>query len=217
LVLLGPPGAGKGTQAKRLADRFGLAHLSSGDILRGERSQGTELGKTAQQYMDSGRLVPDEVIVAMMVDHMGRAGAAGGYVLDGFPRTRMQAEALDKRLGEQGIALDAAIDLKVGDEVVASRLSGRRVCPACGRVYHLENSPPRQAGRCDEDGTELVQRKDDSADVVAERLKTYHAETEPICTYYAEQGLLKEVDGDGEIENVNARLDRLCSGLAGVR
>lgn len=217
LVLLGAPGAGKGTQAVRLAKQLGLVHLSSGDILRAERAEGTELGKTAERYMDAGELVPDDVIVAMMAEHMAKAEAAGGYVLDGFPRTRAQAEALEERLCGQSSGLEAVLELKASDELVAGRLSGRRVCPACGRVYHLRNSRPREAGRCDQDGRELVQRPDDRVEVIGQRLKTYHEQTEPLSAYYREQGLLKEVDGDGEIDCVSARLDEVCRQLTGVR
>jgi len=217
LVLLGAPGAGKGTQAVRLAKKFGLVHLSSGDILRAERSEGTELGKTAARYMDAGELVPDEVVVAMMAEHMAKAELAGGYVLDGFPRTRAQAEALDRRVCGQGSRLDAVLELKASDELVASRLSGRRVCPVCGRVYHVRNSPPREAGRCDEDGRELVQRPDDRLEVIGQRLKTYHEQTVPISAYYREQGLLKEVDGEGEIDSVSGRLEEVCRQVIGVR
>ena len=217
LVLLGAPGAGKGTQAVRLAKQLGLVHLSSGDILRAERAEGTELGKTARRYMDAGELVPDDVIVAMMAEHMAKAESAAGFLLDGFPRTRAQAEALEQRLCGQDSGLDAVLELKASDELVAGRLSGRRVCPACGRVYHLRNSPPREAGRCDQDGRELVQRPDDRLEVIGQRLKTYHEQTEPISAYYRERGLLKEVDGDGEIDCVSARLDEVCRHLTGVR
>lgn len=189
LVLLGPPGAGKGTQAELLAERFGLAHLSSGDILRSERAAGTELGKKAQGYMDAGQLVPDELIVSMMAEHMARAEREqAGYVLDGFPRTQGQAEALDRQLAEQSSRLDAVLELKVADDVVVRRLSGRR---------------------------EKESRTDDAPEVVCQRLTTYHEQTAPISAYYGEQGLLKEVDGDGEIERIRDRLVEIGQVFAG--
>lgn len=214
IVLLGPPGAGKGTQAKRLAEAFGLAHLSSGDILRAERAAGTALGRKAQTYMDAGKLVPDDTIVAMMAENMGNAEGTGGYVLDGFPRTRAQAEALDRQLAAKGSRVDAAIELTVCDEVVAGRLTGRRSCPACGAVYHLEYMPPKQKGVCDKGCGQLQQRQDDTVEIVQQRLKTYHEQTEPISAYYRENGLLCEVNGEGSIEAINAALDGIGKELA---
>ena len=191
LVLLGPPGAGKGTQAKLLAERFGLAHLSSGDILRAERAAATELGKKAQGYMDAGQLVPDELIVSMMAQHMARAERErDGYILDGFPRTHAQAEALDYQLTEQGRRLDAVLELRVDDDVVVRRLSGRR---------------------------EKESRTDDAPEVVRQRLRTYHEQTAPMSAYYSEQGLLREVDGDGEIERIHERLAEIGQAFAGSR
>lgn len=191
LVLLGPPGAGKGTQAKLLAERFGLAHLSSGDILRAECAAATELGEKAQGYMDAGQLVPDDLIVAMMAQHMARAERErDGYILDGFPRTHGQARALDSQLSEQGGRLDAVLELKVDDDVAGRRLAGRR-------------------------GKES--RTDDAPEVVRQRLRTYHEETAPISAYYAEQGLLKEVDGGGEIEGIHNRLVEIGQAFVGSR
>ncbi|HUW84652.1 MAG TPA: adenylate kinase [Phycisphaerae bacterium] len=191
LVLLGPPGAGKGTQAKLLAERFGLAHLSSGDILRAERAAATELGEKAQGYMDAGQLVPDDLIVSMMAQHMARAERErDGYVLDGFPRTHEQARALDRQLSEQGSRLDAVLELKVDDDVAVRRLAGRR-------------------------GKES--RTDDAPEVVRQRLRTYHEQTAPISAYYAEQGLLKEVDGGGEIEGIHNRLAEIGQAFVGSR
>ena len=195
LVLLGPPGAGKGTQAARLAETFGLVHLSSGDILRAERAAGTDLGRQASAFMDSGGLVPDELIVAMMAAHIAQPECDAGYVLDGFPRTLAQAEALDEALARQRRSLRAAINLDVPDDVVAERLTGRRVCPTCGAVYHVQHTPPKAPGRCDKDGQALVQRSDDTEEVVRHRLETYHRQTEPLIAYYREHGLLREVDG----------------------
>ena len=191
LVLLGPPGAGKGTQAKLLAERFGLAHLSSGDILRAERAAATELGEKAQGYMDAGQLVPDDLIVSMMAQRMARAERErDGYILDGFPRTHGQARALDGQLSEQGSRLDAVLELKVDDDVAGRRLAGRR-------------------------GKES--RTDDAPEVVRQRLRTYHEETAPISAYYAGQGLLKEVDGGGEIEGIHNRLVAIGQAFVGSR
>ena len=215
IVLLGAPGAGKGTQATRLASQFRLAHLSSGDILRAERAAGTELGRKAQSYMDSGGLVPDDVIVAMMAEAMRKAEGAGGYLLDGFPRTRAQAEALDAQLAQAGSRLDAAIELEVSDEVVVRRLSGRRSCPVCGSVYHVENIPPKKEGYCDKGCGQLVQRKDDTPEVVKNRLATYHKLTAPISAYYRDKGILHTVDGADTLVRINASVDAICRKMAG--
>ena len=170
IVLLGAPGAGKGTQCKRIVARYGLLHLSSGDILRQERDAGSEPGRKAEIYMDSGLLVPDEIIVEMMVGAIGEAPASG-FVLDGFPRTVNQAVEFDKSLASVGKRIDAVLNLKVDDRLIAERMGGRRSCPRCGAVYHVENLKPKVEGMCDNDGTELVQRPDDSSEVVANRLK----------------------------------------------
>lgn len=213
LILLGPPGAGKGTQAKRTAAAFGLKHLSSGDILRAERKAGTELGKKAQAYMDSGGLVPDELVVAMMADHIGRPDAVQGVLLDGFPRTRPQAEALDKKLGEMGKKIDLVIDLAVADDEVAGRLTGRRSCPKCGAVYHVRFQPPQREGQCDSGCGALVVRDDDKEAVVRQRLKTYHDQTEPLIAYYRQKGTLRQVDGSKSVDEVCAAVDALCRGV----
>jgi adenylate kinase len=213
LILLGPPGAGKGTQAKRTAAAFGLKHLSSGDILRAERKAGTELGKKAQAFMDSGALVPDDLVVAMMADHIGRPECSHGVLLDGFPRTRPQAEALDRKLAEIGKKIDLVIDLAVSDDEVASRLTGRRSCPKCGEVYHMTFQPPKQGGRCDQDGTELIIREDDKESVVRQRLTTYHDQTEPLIAYYRQKGLLRQVDGSLPMDQVGSAVETLCRGL----
>lgn len=210
LILLGPPGAGKGTQAKRVAETFRLKHLSSGDILRAERKAGTELGKQAQSYMDAGELVPDELVVAMMVDHVSRPDAAGGVLLDGFPRTRPQAEALDAKLSEVGKEIDLVVDLAVADDEVASRLTGRRSCPQCGKIYHVRFNPPKQEGRCDDGCGELIIRRDDTEDVVRQRLATYHEQTEPLAAYYRQKGLLREVDGSKSVDDVAAAVEAAC-------
>lgn len=201
LILLGPPGAGKGTQCKRLVEKYGALHLSSGDILRAERAAGTELGKKAQSYMDSGGLVPDDLIVAMMVGAMKNAGK-GGFILDGFPRTVVQAQELDMALAKAGEKIDALLNLQIDDAVVASRMTGRRSCPKCGAVYHIENLKPKVADVCDRDGTALVQRKDDQPEVVANRLKTYHEQTAHVVGYYESKKPVISIDAGKEIDDV---------------
>jgi len=213
LILLGPPGAGKGTQCKRIVEKYGLTHLSSGDILRAERAAGTALGRKAQSYMDSGALVPDDVIIDMMAGAMQKA--AGGYVLDGFPRTVAQAEGLDAALDKAGQTLDAIVNLVVDDEVIARRLTGRRSCPVCGAVYHIENLKPRVEGQCDKGCGPLVQRDDDKPQVVRARLKTYHEQTAAVVGYYQRRGRsVVEIDADRDIDDVTtalfAELDRLA-------
>jgi adenylate kinase len=183
IILLGSPGAGKGTQCKYIVERYDLLHLSSGDILRQERAADTKLGKKAQSYMDCGALVPDKLIVEMMVGAISKAPAAG-FVLDGFPRTVNQAVELDKSLAREGQKIDAVLSLDVDDRVAAERITGRRSCPKCGAVYHIENLRPDVEGKCNYDGTELVQRPDDSLEVVQNRLKTYHQQTEAVVNYY---------------------------------
>lgn len=213
LVLLGPPGAGKGTQAVRIAETFGLVHLSSGDILRAERKTQSELGRKAQDYMDRGVLVPDDLILAMMMDHIVRPGTAGGFLLDGFPRTVVQAEGLDQRLAARGMKLDAVINMEVGDADVTRRLTGRWSCPKDGRIYHELFSAPAKAGVCDDCGTALTRRKDDEPQVVRQRLQTYHAETEPLVAYYRGRGVLKPVDASGAMEKVTAAIEEVCRAL----
>jgi len=193
VVLLGAPGAGKGTQCMRIVDRYGLKHLSSGDILRQERAAGSELGKKAQSYMDSGALVPDELIVAMMSEAIHKV-SEGGFVLDGFPRTVNQARELDEALASSGDKIDVIMNLQIDDDLVLDRMTGRRSCPTCGAVYHIKNLKPKVDGICDKDGTELVQRPDDNAEVVARRLKTYHLQTEPVVDYYKENNTVYDID-----------------------
>jgi adenylate kinase len=201
IVLLGAPGAGKGTQCKRVVEKYGLLHLSSGDILRQERAGGTDLGRKAQSYMDSGELVPDGVIVEMMAGAIRKAPDTG-FVLDGFPRTVNQAAELDKSLSLAGQKIDAVLNLKVDDQVVAGRMTGRRSCPECGAVYHIEKLKPKVEGICDNDGTELIQRPDDSLEVVANRLKTYHQQTEPVVDYYKSNGTVYDIVADGSVDEV---------------
>jgi adenylate kinase len=195
LVLLGPPGAGKGTQAERIREEFGLAHIATGDILREAVRNGSELGAEARRYMDAGDLVPDEVIIGIIVERLQEDDARDGFLLDGFPRTVVQAEALDETLDEHGRAITAAICIEVGDEEIVRRVSGRRVSPQTGRVYHLEFNPPQVDGRCDEDGSELIQREDDQPETVRKRLEVYREMTAPVERYYEERGLLHRIDG----------------------
>ena len=204
IVLLGTPGAGKGTQCKRIVARYGLLHLSSGDILRRERAEDTELGRKAQGYMDSGALVPDEIIVKMMVEAIKKAPDAG-FILDGFPRTVNQAAELAESLASANQKMDAILNLNINEQVVAQRMTGRRSCPQCGAVYHIENLKPKAEGVCDNDGTQLVQRPDDSAEVVANRLETYHRQTEPVVDYYRKNSsTVYDVDANNNIDEVSA-------------
>jgi len=199
VVLFGPPGAGKGTQAERLAAKFAFLHLSSGDVLRAERKSGTELGARVAGYMDSGALVPDEIIVEVILARVLKADSKAGVLLDGFPRTLPQARQLDEALVGAGSRLDLVLSIVVPDELIVERITGRRMCPSTGKIYHVKYLPPKQAGICDETGEELIQRKDDTEEVVKQRLAAYHEQTEPLEVYYRQQGLLVEVDGTRDI------------------
>ncbi len=203
-ILLGPPGAGKGTQAKRLAQKMQALHLSSGDLLRAEKAAGTELGKQAAGYMDRGELVPDSLIIEMMV---GKMTQAKSILLDGFPRTLAQAEALDVGLTKHGLKIHRIINIDVPDVEVERRMTGRRSCAACGAVYHVDFAPPKTAGKCDKDGLDLVQRNDDKPEVVRKRLITYHQQTQPLVDYYSKHGLLKDVDGTQSPEKVETKVE----------
>ncbi|HON91459.1 MAG TPA: adenylate kinase [Sedimentisphaerales bacterium] len=215
IVLLGAPGAGKGTHCKRIADRYGILHLSSGDILRCERAAGSELGKKAQTYMDAGALVPDELIVEMMSQAM--KNASSGFVLDGFPRTVNQAQVLDKALAVKGGGIDVVMNLLVDDGIVVSRITGRRSCPKCGAVYHVKNMPPRVEGICDKDGAYLVQRPDDTEEVVRNRLETYYRQTKPVVDYYKASRAVDDVDAGGDPDVVAQVIFRKLDGLAGKK
>jgi len=203
IVLLGAPAAGKGTQCKSIATQYDLLHLSSGDILRHQRAAGTELGKKAQTYMDSGALVPDEIIIEMMTKAIDKAPAVG-FILDGFPRTVNQAVELDKSLACSRHEIDAVLNLKIDDKAAAKRITGRRSCPRCGAVYHTENLKPKVEGICDNDGTKLVQRPDDSPEVVANRLRTYHEQIEPLVDYYRNNSTVYDIDADRDVDEVRA-------------
>jgi len=189
---------------------MGLVHLSSGDILRAERKAKSALGLQAQDYMDRGVLVPDDLILSMMMDHIGRPDAANGFLLDGFPRTLAQAKGLDARLDERSQQLGCVISIEVDDDEVTKRLTGRWSCPGCGRIYHETFSPPSQVGRCDDCGETLTRRKDDTAEVVRQRLKTYHEETKPLIAYYRERGVLRSVTGAGDVDDVTAAIMKEC-------
>jgi adenylate kinase len=201
IVLLGAPGAGKGTQCKRIVDRYSLRHLSSGDILREQRASGTELGKKAQSYMDSGALVPDGIIVEMMIEAIKKAPA--GFILDGFPRTVNQAIELDKLLVDSGQDIDVVLNLQIEDRIIEERMTGRRSCPKCGAVYHIRNLKPKVAGACDKDGARLIQRPDDKPEVVENRLKTYHLQTEPLVDYYKDKRTIYDIDANKSADEVS--------------
>ncbi len=195
IVMLGAPGAGKGTQAVNIAVRYGVPHVSTGDIFRANIKNGTELGLKAKSYMDKGQLVPDDVTIGMLLDRINEKDCEDGYVLDGFPRTIPQAESLKKALAEKGDSLDIAIDIEVPDEEIEARMSGRRSCPKCGASYHVKFTPPVKVGVCDRCGTELIRRDDDEPETVKARLVTYHEQTQPLIDFYKLEGILKEIDG----------------------
>lgn len=187
IIMLGAPGAGKGTQAKMIAEKYGIPHVSTGDIFRANIKNGTELGMEAKKYMDQGQLVPDELTVKILLDRVAQDDCKNGYVLDGFPRTIPQAEVLDKALTELGDAIDFAIDVNVPDENIVKRMSGRRACLSCGTTYHIEHIPPKKEGICDKCGQELVLRDDDKPETVLNRLKVYHDQTQPLIEFYTKK------------------------------
>lgn len=206
LVFMGPPGAGKGTQAKAVAEHYGIPHVSSGDIFRGEIGRKTPLGLKIKSYLDSGTLVPDDITVGAVAGRLALKDCADGWLLDGFPRTEGQAMALDKTLAGDGRKLDGVVSLELDAEVIVRRMSGRRMCPQCGRSYHVEHIPPRREGVCDACGAKLIVRDDDKPETVRQRLKTYTEQTAPLVDYYRRQGLLVRVDGDGTPDEVRSRL-----------
>lgn len=202
IIMLGAPGAGKGTQAKMIAERYGLPHISTGDIFRANIKNGTALGMEAKTYMDQGLLVPDELTVKILLDRVAKEDCQNGYVLDGFPRTIPQAEVLDRALDEIGDRIDFAIDVDVPDENIIRRMSGRRACTGCGATYHLEYIPPKKDGVCDACGAELVLRDDDHPETVGKRLSVYHEQTQPLIDFYGKKGILKTVDGTLNMKDV---------------
>lgn len=195
IVMLGAPGAGKGTQAKRIAEKFNIPHVSTGDIFRANIKNGTDLGKEAKEYMDQGKLVPDELTVRILLDRVAQEDCKNGYVLDGFPRTIPQAEVLDSELAKLGTGVDYAINVEVPDDNIIGRMSGRRACLKCGATYHLSFLPSKKEGICDNCGSELVLRDDDKPETVKKRLGVYHEQTQPLIDFYSKKGVLKEVDG----------------------
>lgn len=202
IIMLGAPGAGKGTQAKMIAEKYGIPHISTGDIFRANIKNGTQLGMEAKQYMDQGLLVPDELTVKILLDRVAQDDCKKGYVLDGFPRTIPQAEVLDKALTELGDKIDYAIDVDVPDENIVRRMGGRRACLSCGATYHIEHIPPKKEGICDTCGQELVLRDDDKPETVQNRLNVYHEQTQPLIEFYQAKGVLKTVDGTVDMKDV---------------
>ena len=206
IIMLDAPGAGKGTQAKMIADKYGVPHISTGDIFRANIKNGTELGMEAKKYMDQGLLVPDELTVRILLDRVAQDDCKNGYVLDGFPRTIPQAEVLDSELTKLGDHIDYAINVDVPDENIVKRMSGRRACLTCGATYHIEHVPPKKEGICDVCGSELVLRDDDKPETVKNRLNVYHEQTQPLIDFYTEKGVLKTVDGTVPMEEVFAAI-----------
>ena len=202
IIMLGAPGAGKGTQAKKIAAKYEIPHISTGDIFRANIKEGTELGKKAKTYMDQGLLVPDELVVDLVVDRVNQEDCKNGYVLDGFPRTIPQAEALDKALNAQGEAVDFAINVEVPDENIINRMSGRRACVGCGATYHIQFNPTKVEGVCDACGEKLILRDDDKPETVTKRLAVYHEQTRPLISFYADKHVLYTVDGTQNMEQV---------------
>jgi len=206
IIMLGAPGAGKGTQAKLIAEKYSLPHISTGDIFRANIKNQTELGMEAKKYMDEGKLVPDELTVKILLDRVANEDCKNGYVLDGFPRTIPQAEVLTKALGEMNDAIDFAINVDVPDENIVNRMSGRRACVTCGATYHIVHVPPKKENICDKCGSELILRDDDKPETVLNRLKVYHEQTQPLIDYYTAKGVLRTVDGTKDMNDVFAEI-----------
>ena len=209
IVMLGAPGAGKGTQAKMIADKYSVPHVSTGDIFRANIKEGTALGLEAKSYMDQGKLVPDELTVRILLDRVAKDDCKNGYVLDGFPRTIPQAEVLKDALAKQNDKIDFAIDVDVPDENIVKRMSGRRACVTCGATYHIEHVPPKKEGVCDKCGSELILRDDDKPETVLNRLKVYHEQTQPLIDFYNKEGILKTVDGTIDVKDVFANIVKI--------
>jgi len=202
IIMLGAPGAGKGTQAKKIAEKYSIPHISTGDIFRANIKNGTELGEQAKAYMDEGALVPDDLVVDLVVDRFKNPDCANGYVLDGFPRTIPQAEALDTALNAIGEIVDFAINVEVPDENIINRMSGRRACVGCGATYHIKYNPPKVEGICDSCGQKLILRDDDKPETVKNRLSVYHVQTQPLIDFYNKKDVLAEVDGTKDMDDV---------------
>ncbi|TDA25841.1 MAG: adenylate kinase [Archaeoglobi archaeon] len=213
LILLGPPGAGKGTQAKIIMDKYGIPQISTGDMLREAVAKGTELGKKAKKYMTEGKLVPDEIVIGIVKERLKQKDCEKGFILDGFPRTLAQAEALDRIMGEMGKKIDAVINVNVPEEEVVRRIAYRRTCKNCGAIYHLIYNPPKRPGICDKCGGELYQREDDKEETVRERYRVYKKNTEPLIEYYKKKGILFDVDGTKDIEGVKREVLDILSKL----
>ena len=202
IIMLGAPGAGKGTQAKQIADKYGVPHISTGDIFRANIKNGTELGKKAKEYMDQGLLVPDELTCDLVMDRIQQDDCKNGFILDGFPRTIPQAEALDAALAANGEKIDYAVNVEVPDENIVNRMSGRRACVGCGATYHIVYNPTKVEGKCDTCGADLILRDDDKPETVLNRLKVYHEQTQPLIDFYTKKGVIAEVDGTKDMKDV---------------
>ena len=209
IIMLGAPGAGKGSQASRIAMEYQLPHISTGDIFRANLKEETELGKKAKSFMDKGELVPDDITIAMLLERIHKEDCKNGYILDGFPRTIPQAEALKEALAKKDEKIDLALDVEASDELIIKRMAGRRTCPACGAIYHIVSLPPKTEGICDRCGADLIQRKDDNEETVKNRLKIYHEVTEPLISYYKKEGILEEIDGAEELDKVFEKVKRI--------
>lgn len=211
IIMLGAPGAGKGTQADMICNKYNIPHISTGDIFRANIKNGTELGQKAKGYMDRGELVPDSLVVDLVIDRIHQDDAANGYVLDGFPRTIPQAEALDAALAEAGESVDYAINVDVPDENIVNRMSGRRACVKCGATYHIKYNAPSVEGKCDNCGSDLIQREDDKPETVLNRLSVYHEQTQPLIDYYDGKGIVKNIDGTKDLNDVFADIVAVLS------
>lgn len=212
IIMLGAPGAGKGTHAKKITEKFGIPAISTGDIFRENIKNGTELGKKAKEYMDAGNLVPDELVCDLVVDRLKQDDCKNGYILDGFPRTIPQAEALTAALAKDDDAIDYALEISLEDQAIIDRMSGRRVCKSCGATYHVVNIPPKTEGVCDECDGELIVRDDDAPETVKKRLDVYHEQTAPLIDYYKKQGILKVIDGS---KGLDTCFEEICGILEG--
>ncbi|GAA0470290.1 adenylate kinase [Alkalibacillus silvisoli] len=214
LILMGLPGAGKGTQAEKIVEKYSIPHISTGDMFRSAIKEGTPLGKEAKSYMDQGDLVPDEVTIGIVKERLSKPDCEKGFLLDGFPRTVAQAEALEKLLSELNTKLDYVLHVQVPEEKLVDRLTGRRICPECGATFHVEFNPPKQDGKCDVDGATLMQREDDQPETVKNRLNVNMEQTKPLLDYYGDKGYLVDVNGDKHIDDVFEQIDEKIGGLA---